>query len=151
MKSDQRLEHNLLLSLVKLVIQPRRRQQDCSASEGKSTHKLKGQLREPKGQLQGSAWEQKKTNPNFQSQLADSETAAHVTADPLANLKADCESIKADCDSQLGLKESANSKTAALVTADPLATLKAGFKSLIAGFKSQLDSQQMKADFESQL
>ncbi len=90
-------------------------------------------------------------NPNFQSQLADSETAAHVTADPLANLKADCESIKADCNSQLGLKESANSKTAALVTADPLATLKAGFKSLIAGFKSQLDSQQMKADFESQL
>ena len=90
-------------------------------------------------------------NPNCRSQLADSETAAHGTAVPLANLKADCESIKADCDSKLGLKESANSKTAALVTADPLATLKAGFKSLIAGFKSQLDSQQMKADFESQL
>ena len=91
-----------------------------------------------------------KMNAYFQSQL-HSETAALVMADRLANLNDDCESIKADCDSQLGLKESANSKTAALVTADPLATLKAGFKSLIAGFKSQLDSHQMKADFESQL
>ena len=43
----------------------------------------------------------KKTNADFQSQL-DSETAAHETADPLANRKADCESIKANCDSQLG-------------------------------------------------
>jgi hypothetical protein len=50
-----------------------------------------------KGQLDN----RKKTNADFQSQL-DSETAAHETADPLANRKADCESIKANCDSQLG-------------------------------------------------
>ena len=42
-----------------------------------------------------------KMNADFQSQL-HSETAALVMADWLANLKNDCESIKADCDSQLG-------------------------------------------------
>ena len=42
-----------------------------------------------------------KTNADFQSQL-HSETAALVMADRLANLNDDCESIKADCDSQLG-------------------------------------------------
>ncbi len=42
-----------------------------------------------------------KMNADFQSQL-HSETAALVMADRLANLNDDCESIKADCDSQLG-------------------------------------------------
>ncbi len=42
-----------------------------------------------------------KMNADFQSQL-HSETAALVMADRLANLKNDCGSIKADCDSQLG-------------------------------------------------
>ena len=42
-----------------------------------------------------------KMNADFQSQL-NSEAAALVMADRLANLKNDCESIKADCNSQLG-------------------------------------------------
>jgi hypothetical protein len=50
-----------------------------------------------------------KRNANFQSQL-DSETAAHETADPLANLKAHCESIKANFGSQLG-SQKANLKS----------------------------------------
>ena len=58
-----------------------------------------------KGQLDN----RKKTNADFQSQL-DSETAAHETADPLANRKADCESVKANCDSQFG-SQKANVKS----------------------------------------
>ena len=42
-----------------------------------------------------------KMNADFQSQL-HSETAALVMADWLANLKNNCESIKANCDSKLG-------------------------------------------------
>jgi hypothetical protein len=53
-----------------------------------------------KANFKGQLDNRKKTNADFQSQL-DSETAAHETADPLANRKADCESIKANCDSQL--------------------------------------------------
>jgi hypothetical protein len=51
----------------------------------------------------------KKKNADFQSQL-DSETATHETTDRLANLKADCESIKVNCNSQLG-SEKANVKS----------------------------------------
>jgi hypothetical protein len=61
------------------------------------------------------------TSESFPNQVEDSETAALVTADPLANLKADLESLKAV------------------------------FKSQNADFKSQLDNQKTKADFESQL
>ncbi len=63
---------------------------------------LKANFESQKANFKGQLENRKKMNPNFQSQLADSETAALVTADPLANLKAGCESIKADCDSQLG-------------------------------------------------
>jgi hypothetical protein len=40
-------------------------------------------------------------NVDFQSQL-HSETAVLVMADPLANLKNNCESIMANCNDQLG-------------------------------------------------
>jgi hypothetical protein len=62
-----------------------------------------------KANFKGQLDNRNKKNANFQSQL-DSETAAHETADPLANRKADCESIKANCDSQLG-SQKANVKS----------------------------------------
>jgi hypothetical protein len=62
-----------------------------------------------KANFKGQLDNRKKTNADFQSQL-DSETAAHEMEDPLANLKADCESIKADCYSQLG-SQKANVKS----------------------------------------
>jgi hypothetical protein len=66
-------------------------------------------LESQKANFKGQLDTRKKKNVNFQSQL-ESETAAHETADPLANRKVDCENIKADCDSQLG-SQKANVKS----------------------------------------
>jgi hypothetical protein len=102
-----------------------------------------------------SQLESQKAKAKFESHQLDSETAALVTADPLATLKADLfESLKANFESQresqkADFETQLDSETAALVTADPLATLKADFESLKADFASQRGSQ--KADFETQL
>jgi hypothetical protein len=102
----------------------------------------------------------------------DVETAAQVTADPLANVKADFESQKADFESlaltmDLSIPRDApvasedvtseslpdeeeESETAALVTADPFAKLKADFESQLGSLKADFESQKTKADFESQ-
>jgi F0F1-type ATP synthase membrane subunit b/b' len=100
---------------------------------------------------------------SFQNQGKYSETAALVTANPLANVKADFESQKADFESLMAdfkshldspktkadFESQIDSETAALATADPLANLKADFESLKADFESHLRSQ--KANFKSQL
>jgi hypothetical protein len=104
----------------------------------------------------------------------DIETAALVTADPLANLKADFESQMADFESlaltmDLYIPKDApvaledvpseevtsesfpneeDSETAALVTADPLANLKADFESQLGSLKADFERQ--KADFDIQ-
>jgi hypothetical protein len=97
----------------------------------------------------------------------DIETAALVTADPLANVKADFESLALTMDLSIpkdspvasedvpsekvtsaSFTNEEDSETAALVTADPLANLKADFESQLGRLKADFESQ--KADYESQ-
>jgi hypothetical protein len=74
---------------------------------------------------------------------------ALVTTDPLANLKANVESQKANFKGQLDNRKKTNadfqsqldSETAAHETADPLANLKANCESMKADCDSQLGSQ----------
>jgi hypothetical protein len=96
------------------------------------------------------------TRESFPNEEEDSETAALVTADPLANLKADFEKLKADFESQKTKAEFESQLHSQQTKADfenQLGSLKADFESrkTKADFESQLSTQQTKADFESQL
>jgi hypothetical protein len=117
------------------------------------------------------AWEdvpsEEVTSESFPNEEEDSETAALVTADPLANLKADFESqlrsLKADFESQkadfesqktkFNFESQLNSQQTKADFESQLGSLKADFErqKTKADYESQLNSQQTKADFESQL